>query len=441
MTYYQRLPPSQRNKFVPASSNFPINSLAPSNDQPNPGSHAYNPPTPPRDVDDSDLMDWTPSQETFVPAPTKNLPHNLPLAQPVPARPFFTKVPRQPESQNALIRKPPRQPHFKSAPEEKKRGFFNRLTNSAASPSTIGSKYVEGQAREYPEMARQKFYAQTEVQDTGLESLFDAAFSLGDDPAEMRSSEAPSEFGRLSITQITMARGLGRIGAFLLAGVILKLPSYRPSLTPQLQFLALGITGVVSTQSLLHVLQEKSSIFSVVWEGIKITVCAVTATLAVSHKGDLVQEAIHLLSAILISGMLFQETWNFLSATEPSTQKNDKAPPFSTSSKFRRSSPQSRRHQQMQKGSSSASQSQRRNANGAFSGLDQELFQPSSRNLIPVSADSSPEFGAQSPAPSMSSWGSPDRTFSRNQYAGATPGRPGTRHRAGASEGFAALRI
>jgi hypothetical protein len=384
-------------------------------------------------------MDWTPSQEMFVPAPTKNLPHNLPLAQPVPTKPFFTKVPRQPESQNAILRKPLRQPHFKSAPEEKKRSFFQRLTNSAASPSTIGGKYSDGPAHEYPEMARQKFYTQTEIQDTGLELLFDAAFSLGDDPAELRSA-APARSQSSKIAPITMTRGLGRIGALLVAGVILKLPSYRPSLTPQLQFLALGVSAMVSAQSLIYFLQQESDALTILLPAVETAMCVALASLTLSLKEDLLQEAIHLLSVLVVSGMLFHETWQFLSAAESSTQKLDNIP-SSVASKATVSSPRLAKHQPKQKLPSPADRPRPTNANGVISGLDQQLFQPSSRNLIPASADSSPEPRAQSPAPSMSSWGSPQKTFSRTQHAGATPGRPTTRHRAGASEGFAALRL
>ncbi|KAI9828561.1 MAG: hypothetical protein M1819_006553 [Sarea resinae] len=228
------LPRSQRSarqsSFPQA---FPINNLAPTpQSQPQP----YHPPTPPPDDfasdADTDLMDWTPSHAPFTPTPISRHQHQQAPAAISPS-PFYGRLPPAPISSAHRLRNPPAtEPVFKRASPVQQQNFFNSLTgrdslftpspsksmtSTAATNDDDEDEYDEdnddgdGDGDDYyanptptrnrgqpkqkkkqtqtqaAEMAPPHFFPSADYRtDTGLESLFDAAFSLGDEPAEIR---------------------------------------------------------------------------------------------------------------------------------------------------------------------------------------------------------------------------------------------------------------
>ena len=89
-------------------------------------------------------------------------------------------------SQAHRLRNPP-QPNFTAASSARKQNFFERM--SKGSPRATQHDSDEGPSTpRRPVMADQRFFPTTEQKaDTGLENLFTAAFSLKDEPSEVRA--------------------------------------------------------------------------------------------------------------------------------------------------------------------------------------------------------------------------------------------------------------
>lgn len=194
-------PASQVNAAVSLSHSFPINQLAPLPRQPQPATPGYNPPTPPPDdYDDDNAMDWTPSQESFAPQASLNRPHTLPF-KPIESNPFQTTVPRAPKPEFPHMRRAI-QPSSQAAPEVKKRNnFFGKIrkTSSSFMDTLNGSFDQQPRQQNHLLLGQEHFYPSSkEGQDTGLEGLFNVAFSLGEEPPEIggsqdTTSEQPSQ--------------------------------------------------------------------------------------------------------------------------------------------------------------------------------------------------------------------------------------------------------
>lgn len=138
---------------------FPITSLAPG-----PRPQVWQAPTPPPD-EDPDAMEWEPSQN-FLPNPRRPK-----VTDPTGPSPFHGALPAIPTNQ-LLHPHPQRQVPPKEAiglPP----GFFDKRDRlkSDPEPATL------------PPMAQPKFFSRGDREaDTGLESIFDAVFSLRDVP-------------------------------------------------------------------------------------------------------------------------------------------------------------------------------------------------------------------------------------------------------------------
>ncbi|KAL9026966.1 MAG: hypothetical protein Q9196_004446 [Gyalolechia fulgens] len=168
--------PPWRRRAVP----FPIEKLAP-----RPQQLVYQPPTPPPEEDSEDsLMDWSP-QHNFGPVSTYRAP------QPKPAfegpSPFHGVIPPAPISWAQRLRNPPSQPALPKASETEKENFFGKknqrmVSNTASditSPALSATHDSMVDSDSPVKFAPPRFFAPADRMETGLESLFSSAFSLG----------------------------------------------------------------------------------------------------------------------------------------------------------------------------------------------------------------------------------------------------------------------
>lgn len=137
---------------------------------------------------DPDAMDWTPTQARFTPSRPRTTGVS-PL--PVPSFSTFKRLPPAPKAPAAKLRTGQRvTPVFKTATKAEQTDFFNRLTALGGDPS---QPHQPGKPTD-PSMtlAQQTFFPQ-QAHDgsiSNLEALFNAAFSIRDDPAEIRRAAA-----------------------------------------------------------------------------------------------------------------------------------------------------------------------------------------------------------------------------------------------------------
>ncbi|KAL8670159.1 MAG: hypothetical protein Q9168_005292 [Polycauliona sp. 1 TL-2023] len=146
----------------------------------------YQSPTPPPEESDEDTgMDWTP-QHNFRPAKEyNNLQAQPPFNGPSP---FHGALPPAPVSWAQRLRNPA-QPAFHKASDEKKEKFFGRKTKGILSDdaSEVSSQFSpESQSfmsgiNSPVKFAPPRFFAPADRMETGLEALFEDAFTLDRD--------------------------------------------------------------------------------------------------------------------------------------------------------------------------------------------------------------------------------------------------------------------
>lgn len=160
---------------------FPINALAPRSYQ-----SRRNPPTPPPDGNDTESMDWTPTQRSFQPnTPARFQGPPQPFAPQTTPSPFHGRLPPAPICQAHKLRNPPNPLTFHRTPPKAQQNFFNSVTGRSSALG--GQDSTTKQGSDYPEMAPPKFFPKSSSRsDTGLESLFAGVFSLTDEPPEVR---------------------------------------------------------------------------------------------------------------------------------------------------------------------------------------------------------------------------------------------------------------
>ncbi|KAK2763906.1 hypothetical protein FQN54_009525 [Arachnomyces sp. PD_36] len=171
-------PPDSQSTPIP--QRFPINSLAP---QPTPSQGPFNPPTPPPEIiDDSDAMDWTPSQFSLQPNHSIT---RLTREQPVPGpSPFHGQLPAAPNPPAWQIRRTQNGQTPQPPTETPKPNPFNR---GPVGFTPQGAPHGEP-ASDTP-FAPPKFFPPKDFNtDTGLESLFDKAFTIADQPADVQNT-------------------------------------------------------------------------------------------------------------------------------------------------------------------------------------------------------------------------------------------------------------
>lgn len=204
---HNNAPQPQLNSQAIASNSsrlpFSINDLAPASERQyrSPHQSTYRPPTPPPEDDDYEAMDWTPSQystlrpSSLLQSSSTALQQQQQQQQP---NPFRGHLPPDIVSMEHRIRNPPNKPTFRKASETQKQNFFRN-------PKQIASRdldYLSDTATEYepsitestfePTPAR-KLFADPKLRlpsdrqaVTGLESILSRAFTLDDEPPEIR---------------------------------------------------------------------------------------------------------------------------------------------------------------------------------------------------------------------------------------------------------------
>ena len=242
---------------------FPISHLAPA---PQAYAPVYQPPTPPPDEVEDNAMDWTPSQEPLRPMQTTNVLR--PLSTSSGPSPFYGNLPPVPISQAHRIRNPPVQPTVLQRASNQHQSFFKRLTDSG-STDTIGDRYRsashdddEPPATSVPptprriQIAPPRFFPQSDSHaDTGLESLFTAAFSIKDEPVEVQvTRERPAEdVGRRLSPDVTQATWLRIMNICLLGVACLawSIASTQRNFAETLRLISIAAAAVVAFRGLL----------------------------------------------------------------------------------------------------------------------------------------------------------------------------------------------
>jgi hypothetical protein len=134
--------------------------------------------------DDYSEMDWTPTQPAFT--PRQPVQSKVVVESYTPAgSPFKHTLPPAPEHPAHKARKPPTQPTFHRAPEEKRNEFKENIRNQGK-PSVLDSWGLPAEPTAAHEMDMGVPKLKLTQQETGLESLFNNVFSLQDDPREVQ---------------------------------------------------------------------------------------------------------------------------------------------------------------------------------------------------------------------------------------------------------------
>ena len=266
---------SQRTQFYAENSErtaraqqFPISSLAPTPQQPYPPSGA--PLTPPLDDDDSEAMDWTPSQGSFHPTSShRSLQSKPTLAQPSP---FYGKLPPNPTSQNHRLRNAPNQPTFLKHSTPQPQNPFNRTLSPSKQDdfSEVGSEPSPSkQATFSPQFAPPKFFPPSDHRDdTGLESIFSNTFTIGDEPAEVRAAQQ-QEQNRLhqatasDTAPISTSTQRALTSALVLVSIVWY---YTPTLALRfflpIRLMSVGLAALVAGRNLLQAMRKDKAVWS-----------------------------------------------------------------------------------------------------------------------------------------------------------------------------------
>ena len=265
---YQPSPYSaQRN---PNIRPFSINDLAPTSTQqrPAPYQSPYQPPTPPPDEDEDGAMDWIPSQQTAFKPATVYRPRPPALNQPTP---FRGHLPADVVSMEHRLRNPPNKPTFRKASEESKQNFFRVPKKNAYqdydNASDSATEYEPSIAATATPASMKFADPKLRLQpgpdaDTGLERLLANAFTLEDEPQEVRAvkqrgveaaSRAEADKGNL----LTHWHRLP-VWVLLVSSCFLWTSAPKSSLEAQSQLGALLVAGLASLRSLVLVLCKTS---------------------------------------------------------------------------------------------------------------------------------------------------------------------------------------
>jgi len=257
---------------------FSINDLAPASRQQYPTSYQpiHQPPTPPPDDNDDDgAMDWTPSQQSTLRPATLYRP--LPPAVEQPHQnPFRGHLPADVVSQEHRLRNPPNKPTFRKASENTKQNFFKtpkRNVRDFDNASDAGTEYEPSLADNLspgPRFADAKLRLQSEhTPVTGLERLLANAFSLNDEPPEIRAAQeghVQAGHHRETLTNGGYAQWHRLpVFLFLMALYFLWTNTLKPSLAAyeaQLQLATLFVAALASIRSLFLALRKDMAAWS-----------------------------------------------------------------------------------------------------------------------------------------------------------------------------------
>lgn len=254
---------------------FSITDLAPQN-QRNPP--VYHPPTPPPDENDSEAMDWTPSQETKVLRPsTLYRTLNAESQQPQPIS-YRGKLPAEALGQSSSLRNPTNQPVARRGTEMRNREHFKTPKKYAIRDSSDESPFVTpyepSLASGSPDLspvkfAQPRFFPHTDREDLGLESLMANNFSLAEEPHEVRARQRQGK--REDETQFNLGHVYAQwhgLATLLLLALSYTLWSSTPipslaAFRMHLRLAAMGIAALVILKHLLPAINCKDHIRNV----------------------------------------------------------------------------------------------------------------------------------------------------------------------------------
>jgi hypothetical protein len=191
--------PEKKPRAIPPAP-APLGRIAPDSQTTNLASlpsppHSWSPPSPP--AEDVDEMEWTPSQEEKPFNPTIPPTSTIGIADtPQTPSPFYGRLPPPPISPAARLRNPPNRPHLRKIPDDKKEALVNNMRGSSLSDNEDNGSNAKGKKHSIA-MANPRFFPNDDyTRDTGLESLFDTVFTLGD-PPEVKGQQQAEAARRL----------------------------------------------------------------------------------------------------------------------------------------------------------------------------------------------------------------------------------------------------
>lgn len=297
---------------------FPIDPLAPGLYQ-----SRRNSPTPPPDGNDTELMDWTPTQKSFQP----NLrgPRQR-FAPPTIPSPFHRRLPPAPICQAHKLRNRPNPLTFHRTPPIEQQNFFNRVTGRS---STLGEQdNTTTQGSDYPEMAPPKFFPDSSSSSvTGLESLFSGVFSLTDEPPEVRVArqEHEAQAPAYHVREPPPSASIQRIMSIVLlsvASVAWTRVDLSLRIAVPVQVIALTIAAAVAGKNLVEAL-NMNKVYWVVSDILLFScelAAAISVTGAVTSATAGRQEGVQTVGPGLLILLAVQEIWLLISA--PKTRKS-----------------------------------------------------------------------------------------------------------------------
>ena len=291
-----------------STQGFPIDHLA-SPLQRNQQVPPYQPPTPPPEDNESDSMDWTPSRQSFHPTPQRQVQDCQVQIQPSP---FHGRLPPAPISQAQQLRNPPNQLSFRKASLRKQENFFESMTSRVVSVDDKEDSQPHQGDSPTPssrlKLASPRFFPSDQRTDTGLESLFTAAFSLKDEPPEVRASQKQQEERNGRQRSYENARGmlqrLASIFILCLAYWAWLRGSESPGSILYLRLLALGIAAAIAGRGLLEALRIDQEF----WKFSEIMVFALELGFAV-YFGSVVKSSTLDHELVIVNGVNWYFEW------------------------------------------------------------------------------------------------------------------------------------
>ena len=311
---------------------FPINKLAPvpQNQYPPP----YNPPTPPPEDDDSEAMDWTPSQQSLPAASSYRT--SKALSKPPQPSPFYGRLPPNPRSLDHRLRNPPPQPTFHLASTEQKQSFFRRPPTRQSTATSVSGlsetsdfpddQSIDAASVTSPQFSAPKFFPKSDMRsDTGLENMFDSAFTFGEDFSELatptlqqpnqhdKNLSPPSRYDQQPYRLTSQNSWRDMVSVLLLSiTCIACFTTSRPESTYH-HIARSGVTALVAFQGLSESINraDRSSTDVIIYtmELFLATVIGVSARTTLAAEFALSQKEVETAGVGLLGLMWMQEAW------------------------------------------------------------------------------------------------------------------------------------
>ncbi|KAI9680477.1 MAG: hypothetical protein M1817_003917 [Caeruleum heppii] len=255
-------------------------------------------------------MDWTPTVDPFQPNSRFPEPDTNGVLS---ASSFSTyqRLPPAPKGPAAKLRNPTRTAPFFQASSENQQTMFGQLSSdSVATPlSRHHSRVSENLS---PVMKAPRFFPVADYRaDTGLEGLFDAAFSLRDEPVSIGSGIEKQVAGSTAPDNVDSLRRLLMAIALSCSLLTWKIVAWSQSSSLHLHIGTISISIIIATRAYFSV-QNHQIMGLTDWSGTIIgglqLACAI-AMFAITVAGFGSYELIDLLGSVSLGGMIAQELW------------------------------------------------------------------------------------------------------------------------------------